>query len=58
MKTIAIKKPELPSFDPFTKDPRILYEITRQVGDKKFASECNHERVKNGVCQDCFRRVI
>jgi hypothetical protein len=34
------------------------YEITKQIGDKKFGSECKHENTKNGYCANCLRKVI
>ena len=38
-------------------DFRLMYELARKQGDKRFGSECKHENVKNGVCQDCQRKV-
>ncbi|MFC1999132.1 hypothetical protein ACFLXE_00050 [Chloroflexota bacterium] len=34
------------------------YELALQIGDKRFGSECRHEKVKNGHCENCLRRVI
>lgn len=34
------------------------YEIARRVGDRRFGSACPHERVKNGRCTNCLRRVV
>lgn len=34
------------------------YELALRIGEKRFGSECKHEKVKNGVCENCLRRVI
>jgi hypothetical protein len=37
---------------------RDLYELMKKQGDKRFGSECRHEKVRNGICTNCLRRVI
>jgi len=34
------------------------YELARKAGDKRFRSECRHERVSGGRCLDCWRKVV
>lgn len=34
------------------------YELMRSVGEKRFGSYCAHEKVKNGTCRNCLRKVI
>ncbi|SRR6266487_1104228 len=34
------------------------YALAREIGDKRFGSECQHIRTRNGYCLDCFRKVI
>jgi len=47
---------------PFPKDPKerekLEYELALQEGEKRFGSECKHEKTKNGRCLRCFRKVI
>lgn len=35
-----------------------LYELAIKEGDKRFGSSCKHEKIINGVCCNCLRRVI
>lgn len=35
-----------------------IYELARKEGDRRFGSECKHERAENGRCVNCLRRVI
>lgn len=35
-----------------------IYNIAKEIGDKRFASKCEHTRTKNGYCLNCFRKVI
>ena len=42
----------------FNYSDKDLYEIMKQEGDKRFGSECKHEKTKNGMCINCLRRVI
>jgi hypothetical protein len=37
---------------------RVAYKLAKKQGDKRFGSECKHENVKDGVCQQCLRKVI
>ena len=34
------------------------YELAIKNGDARFGSPCKHTRVKNGVCQNCLRRIM
>lgn len=34
------------------------YEMALKIGNKRFGSECKHEKIKNGRCQNCLRKVI
>ena len=34
------------------------YELIRKIGDKRFGSGCKHEKIKNGYCLNCLRKVI
>jgi len=34
------------------------YALARQIGDKRFGSECKHIQTKNGRCLNCLRKVI
>jgi len=44
--------------DYFNYSDKDLYEIMKQEGDKRFGSECKHEKTKNSICINCFRKVI
>jgi hypothetical protein len=33
------------------------YEFARKIGDKRFGSECKHEKVLRGKCSVCLRSV-
>jgi hypothetical protein len=37
---------------------RVLYELAKREGDRRFGSECKHEETKDGVCLNCFRAVL
>lgn len=34
------------------------YELALHIGNKRFGSECKHEKTKNGVCLNCLRKVV
>ena len=34
------------------------YKLARQIGDRRFGSDCKHERAERGHCLNCGRRVI
>ena len=34
------------------------YSLAKQIGDKRFGSECKHSRSKRGYCPDCLRKVL
>ncbi len=40
------------------KSDKELFELTHEQGEKRFGSPCKHEKVKNGHCINCLRRVI
>jgi hypothetical protein len=44
--------------DPFDASFDKQYELAKQIGDRRFGSECKHIHVTDGVCLDCLRRVI
>lgn len=35
-----------------------LYERALAQGNTRFGSDCKHERVVNGKCARCFRKVV
>lgn len=35
-----------------------LYELMHDQGKKRFGSECKHEKVANGKCANCLRKVV
>lgn len=37
---------------------RKLYELALREGKKRFGSPCDHEKTKNGTCENCLRKVI
>lgn len=39
-------------------DFRTMYELAKSTGDRRFGSECKHEQVKDGTCQQCWRKVV
>lgn len=41
-----------------TDKERREYELALRLGNRRFGSECKHEKVKNGHCRRCLRRVI
>jgi hypothetical protein len=43
--------------DPFKYTEKDLYRLMKEIGDKRFGSECKHKHVKNHKCLDCFRTV-
>ena len=45
-------------FDPFKYTENDLYFLARKEGDRRFGSECKHEKTKNGHCLKCLRKVI
>jgi hypothetical protein len=42
-------------FNPTFRDE---YELALRIGKKRFGSECKHEVIKNGYCQNCLRKVV
>ena len=34
------------------------YELMLSIGQKKYGSVCRHEKVRNGICVNCKRKVI
>lgn len=34
------------------------YQFVKKIADKRFGSECKHERVINGTCTNCLRKVV
>ena len=44
--------------DPKSEAFRVLYELQKKLGDKRFLTDCKHEVVKYGVCANCLRKVI
>ena len=34
---------------------RLLYELARKTGDRRFGSLCRHEDVSHGRCTNCLR---
>jgi hypothetical protein len=41
-----------------TEKARKEYELALKIGNKRFGSVCKHERVVNGKCVNCLRKVI
>ena len=39
------------------KRERELYELALRVGKRRYGTLCKHEKVKNGYCVKCQRRV-
>ena len=35
-----------------------LYWLMHEEGKRRFATECKHEKVNNGYCTECLRKVI
>lgn len=47
------------SSDLFKQDDfRQQYALTKQIGDKRFGSPCEHRRVQGGHCTQCLHKVI
>ena len=46
------------SRDYFNYTDRELFELMHEQGKKRFGSPCKHEKVKNGHCVNCLRKVI
>jgi len=44
--------------DPFKPTFKEEYELAIREGDRRFGSECKHERTRNGRCVRCFRVVV
>jgi hypothetical protein len=44
--------------DPFDTSFDKQYELAKQIGDRRFGSECKHLHITFGVCVDCQRWVI
>lgn len=42
-------------FNPTFRDE---YGLALRIGKKRFGSECKHEVIKNGYCQNCLRKVV
>ncbi len=40
------------------KQERKEYEIALRIGKKRFGSPCQHNKVKNGICCNCLRKVV
>lgn len=34
------------------------YELAIKIGNRRFGSECKHDKTKNGYCINCLRKVI
>jgi hypothetical protein len=41
-----------------SKDFAAQYELAKKTGDKRYGSECKHEKTKNGICVNCKRKVV
>ena len=39
-------------------DFRTQYKLAKEIGDQRFGSTCKHEKVKDGHCQKCLRKVV
>ncbi len=44
--------------DPKSEAFKVMYELAKKQGGKRFGSECKHEHVKDGKCLNCLRKVI
>jgi len=44
--------------NPFEYTDKDLYELMHEQGKRRFGSECKHEKVINGRCTNCLRKVI
>ncbi len=44
--------------DFFNEHFNIMYELALREGEKRFGKECKHEKIKNGRCVECFRKVV
>ena len=40
-----------------TKEEKQLYELALKEGKRRFGSLCKHEKVKNGYCTKCLRKI-
>jgi len=34
------------------------YELALREGERRFGSGCRHDHIKDGVCLDCYRKVV
>jgi len=41
-----------------TEEDKKEYALALKQGKKRFGSPCSHEKVRNGKCLHCFRKVI
>lgn len=41
-----------------TPEEKQEYELALDIGKKRFGSPCRHSHVKNGICQNCLRKVV
>lgn len=41
-----------------TEQEKKEYELALKQGKRRFGSPCEHKKVKNGKCLNCFRTVI
>ena len=44
--------------NPFEYTDKDLYELMDKQGKKRFGSGCKHEKIRNGRCLNCLRKVI
>ena len=44
--------------DPFNPTFNEEYELILSIGNKRFGSECKHEKVKGNRCVNCLRKVV
>ena len=44
--------------NPFDYTEAELYELMLKQGEKRFGSECKHEKVRHGRCLKCLRKVV
>ena len=42
---------------PFEYTKNDLYELALREGNKRFGSECKHEKIRGGKCLNCLRKV-
>ena len=44
--------------DPFKYTEEELFWLMHEQGKRRFGSLCNHERIRNGHCLNCLRKVV